>query len=229
MHSELNWPEGGGVMCGSNKSGSMAQEPGTAGFYVVTADPKAVHDRAVAAGAEITRELQLASLRRTRVRAEGPRGQRLVLRQLPRRTTHLVVAASLGWWATMEWWAAGQLLDHRLEGRRDAVFVVRRPRSSPSSCSPDAAVSRATRTRRRSRGQRSRAPEESAAPSETPSESPVETSESPQPTSSHPCATGSRCPALMREEFPGGGSGASARCSPTRPTPGTRSPIPAAT
>ena len=57
QHSELNWPEGGGVMCGSNKSGSMAQEPGTAGFYVVTADPKAVHDRAVAAGAEITREL----------------------------------------------------------------------------------------------------------------------------------------------------------------------------
>ena len=58
QHSELNWPEGGGVMCGSNKSGPTAQEPGTAGFYVVTADPKAVHDRAVAAGAEITREIQ---------------------------------------------------------------------------------------------------------------------------------------------------------------------------
>ena len=57
QHSELNWPEGGGVMCGSNKSGSMGQEPGTAGFYVVTADPKAVHDRAVEAGAKITREL----------------------------------------------------------------------------------------------------------------------------------------------------------------------------
>ena len=57
VHSELNWPEGGGVMCGSNNRKQWSQEPGTAGFYVVTEDPKAVHDRAVAAGAEITREL----------------------------------------------------------------------------------------------------------------------------------------------------------------------------
>ncbi len=57
MHSELNWPEGGGVMCGSKTSKPWSQEPGTAGFYVVTADPQGVHDRAVAAGAEITREL----------------------------------------------------------------------------------------------------------------------------------------------------------------------------
>ena len=58
-HAQLDWPEGGGVMLGSHKpEGEWTIEPGSAGFYVVTADPKAVHDRAVAAGAEITRELQ---------------------------------------------------------------------------------------------------------------------------------------------------------------------------
>jgi len=58
QHAELNWPEGGGVMCGSSKPGPLGQKPGTAGFYVVTADPKAVHDKAVAASAEIIRDLQ---------------------------------------------------------------------------------------------------------------------------------------------------------------------------
>ena len=57
QHAELNWPEGGGVMCGSNRPSSMAIAPGSAGFYVVTADPRSVHDRAVQAGAQITREL----------------------------------------------------------------------------------------------------------------------------------------------------------------------------
>jgi uncharacterized glyoxalase superfamily protein PhnB len=54
-HAQLDWPEGGGVMCGSHKPEGWTLEPGTAGFYVVTADPRAVHDRAVAAGAEVTR------------------------------------------------------------------------------------------------------------------------------------------------------------------------------
>ena len=59
QHAQLDWPEGGGVMFGSHKpEGEWTIEPGSAGFYVVTADPQAVHDRAVAAGAEITRELQ---------------------------------------------------------------------------------------------------------------------------------------------------------------------------
>ena len=56
-HAELRWPEGGGVMLGSVRQGSEDRwpvQPGTAGSYVVTADPDAVHARAVAAGAEIT-------------------------------------------------------------------------------------------------------------------------------------------------------------------------------
>ena len=40
-HAQLDWPEGGGVMFGSNKTeGCGACEPGTAGFYVVTDDPR---------------------------------------------------------------------------------------------------------------------------------------------------------------------------------------------
>jgi uncharacterized glyoxalase superfamily protein PhnB len=56
-HAQLDWPEGGGVMFGSHKQEGWSLPPGGAGFYVVTADPRAVHDRAVQAGAEITREL----------------------------------------------------------------------------------------------------------------------------------------------------------------------------
>ena len=59
QHAQLDWPEGGGVMFGSHKPADApwSLQPGTAGFYVVAADPKAVHERAVAAGAKITREL----------------------------------------------------------------------------------------------------------------------------------------------------------------------------
>jgi uncharacterized glyoxalase superfamily protein PhnB len=61
-HAQLNWPEGGGIMLGSAReepSGASSTDPwpvqpGTAGCYVVTADPDAVHVRAVAAGADIT-------------------------------------------------------------------------------------------------------------------------------------------------------------------------------
>lgn len=53
-HAQLDWPEGGGVMFGDDRPGtSWARRPGTSGAYVVTADPDAVHARAVAAGAEI--------------------------------------------------------------------------------------------------------------------------------------------------------------------------------
>jgi len=56
-HAQLDWPEGGGVMFGSHKTEGFSVPPGGAGFYVVTADARAVHDRAVRAGAEISREL----------------------------------------------------------------------------------------------------------------------------------------------------------------------------
>ncbi|MET9401170.1 VOC family protein [Kitasatospora sp. NPDC002965] len=58
-HAELAWPEGGGVMLGSERptpegSAPWPGGPGSFTAYVVTADPDAVHARAVAAGARIT-------------------------------------------------------------------------------------------------------------------------------------------------------------------------------
>ncbi|MEV0537758.1 VOC family protein [Kitasatospora sp. NPDC050463] len=60
-HAELAWPEGGGVMLGSDRPDAEGAEPwpgrpGTFTGYVVTAEPDAVHARAVAAGARITKE-----------------------------------------------------------------------------------------------------------------------------------------------------------------------------
>jgi uncharacterized glyoxalase superfamily protein PhnB len=74
-HAQLSWPEGGGVMLGSHKpEGEWTLEPGSAGFYVVTADPRAVHDRAVAAGAEITREPRTTDYGSTEFGLRDPEG-----------------------------------------------------------------------------------------------------------------------------------------------------------
>jgi len=58
-HAELAWPPGGGVMLGSvrpdNPSGVTG--PGHFSAYAVTADPDALHARAVAHGAKVTLEL----------------------------------------------------------------------------------------------------------------------------------------------------------------------------
>jgi uncharacterized glyoxalase superfamily protein PhnB len=59
-HAQLAWPAGGGVMLGSVRDDPddvWAVPPGSFGCYVVTADPDAVHARAVAAGARIARAL----------------------------------------------------------------------------------------------------------------------------------------------------------------------------
>jgi uncharacterized glyoxalase superfamily protein PhnB len=56
-HSELAWPEGGGIMLGSATGPGTLPAPGSSAAYVVTADPDAVYARAKAAGAEITDEL----------------------------------------------------------------------------------------------------------------------------------------------------------------------------
>ena len=60
VHAELAWPLGGGVMLGSVRGGAddpWALSPGAAGCYVVTDDPDALHDRAVAAGAQVVQPL----------------------------------------------------------------------------------------------------------------------------------------------------------------------------
>lgn len=54
-HSQLRWPEGGTVQAASRNRGNVFSDvpPGTGSTYVVTADPRAVYDRCVAAGVDI--------------------------------------------------------------------------------------------------------------------------------------------------------------------------------
>ncbi|AGL18261.1 VOC family protein [Actinoplanes sp. N902-109] len=56
-HAQLTWPEGsGGIMLGSHRPGATwSREPGTAGGYVVTADPAALYERVVQHGADVVR------------------------------------------------------------------------------------------------------------------------------------------------------------------------------
>jgi uncharacterized glyoxalase superfamily protein PhnB len=58
-HAQLNWPEGsGGIMLGSHKHrADWSREPGTAGGYIVTADPDALYERALQHQADIVRSL----------------------------------------------------------------------------------------------------------------------------------------------------------------------------
>lgn len=57
VHAELSWPLGGRIMLGpaGDESSGFGTEPGNGGIYVLTDDPDALHGRAVAAGARITR------------------------------------------------------------------------------------------------------------------------------------------------------------------------------
>jgi uncharacterized glyoxalase superfamily protein PhnB len=76
-HAELSWPEGGGVMLGSiREDGDDAWPavPGTAACYVVTADPAAVHARAVAAGATVVRDLNTTDYGSEEFSARDPEG-----------------------------------------------------------------------------------------------------------------------------------------------------------
>jgi uncharacterized glyoxalase superfamily protein PhnB len=75
QHAEIAWPEGGGIMMGSEKTeGPWQQRAGTFGAYVVTADPDAVYARARAAGATITRELNTTDYGSREFIAEDPEG-----------------------------------------------------------------------------------------------------------------------------------------------------------
>ena len=57
-HAELAWPAGGGIMLGSDRESAVrVTRPGQFSAYVVTADPDALHARAVAHGATVTQEL----------------------------------------------------------------------------------------------------------------------------------------------------------------------------
>jgi uncharacterized glyoxalase superfamily protein PhnB len=59
-HAQLSWPPGGGVMLGSVRDrpdDPWPVPPGSFGAYVVTDEPDALRDRAVAAGARLEQDL----------------------------------------------------------------------------------------------------------------------------------------------------------------------------
>jgi uncharacterized glyoxalase superfamily protein PhnB len=78
VHAELAWPLGGGIMLGSARDGAddRALQPGTAGCYVVTDAPDALHDRAVAAGAKILTPLHDTDYGSRDFAAVDPEGNR---------------------------------------------------------------------------------------------------------------------------------------------------------
>ena len=57
MHAEWLWPDGGGIMFGTMRDDSPLHEPGKAGLYLVTDQPDAVFEAAVAAGATVQRPM----------------------------------------------------------------------------------------------------------------------------------------------------------------------------
>ncbi|MFC5730962.1 MULTISPECIES: VOC family protein [Nocardioides] len=57
VHAEWLWPEGGGIMFGSERADSPLHEPGKAGTYLVTGNPDRVFEAAVAAGATVQRPM----------------------------------------------------------------------------------------------------------------------------------------------------------------------------
>lgn len=76
-HAQLSWPEGGGVMLGSvreDAGDAWPAVPGTAACYVVTADPAAVHARALAVGATVVRELSTTDYGSKEFSARDPEG-----------------------------------------------------------------------------------------------------------------------------------------------------------
>ena len=78
-HAQLSWPLGGGVMLGSVRGGDddpWPIRPGTTGCYVVCDDPDALHDRAVAAGAQILTPLHDTDYGSREFTARDPEGNR---------------------------------------------------------------------------------------------------------------------------------------------------------
>ena len=60
-HAQLSWPLGGGVMLGSARErpdDPWPLRPGSFGGYVVTDEPDALRDRAVAAGAQLIQDIE---------------------------------------------------------------------------------------------------------------------------------------------------------------------------
>ena len=75
-HAQLLWPEGsGGIMLGSYKPGAeWCREPGTAGGYIVTADPNVLYERVRAHGADVIRPLAETSYGANEFAVRDPEG-----------------------------------------------------------------------------------------------------------------------------------------------------------
>jgi uncharacterized glyoxalase superfamily protein PhnB len=75
-HAQLLWPEGsGGIMLGSYKPGAeWCREPGTAGGYIVTADPSALFQRVSERGADIIRPLAVTDYGANEFAVRDPEG-----------------------------------------------------------------------------------------------------------------------------------------------------------
>ena len=74
-HAELSWPDGGGVMLGSEKpEGRWQQSPGVFGAYVVCNDTDTVYERARSFGAVITSELSTSDFGSREFIAQDPEG-----------------------------------------------------------------------------------------------------------------------------------------------------------
>jgi uncharacterized glyoxalase superfamily protein PhnB len=75
-HCEILWPLGGGIMLGDEKDGAeeWTLKPGAFGVYVVTDNPDALHDRALAAGATLVRGLNDTDYGSREFAVEDPEG-----------------------------------------------------------------------------------------------------------------------------------------------------------
>jgi uncharacterized glyoxalase superfamily protein PhnB len=78
-HCEIRWPLGGGIMLGDQAPDGhdeLALKPGSFGVYVVTDNPDALHDRAMAAGATLLRALNDTSYGSREFAVMDPEGNR---------------------------------------------------------------------------------------------------------------------------------------------------------
>ena len=57
VHAEWLWPGGGGIMFGSEREDAVVRNTGQSSVYLVTDEPDAVFDRAVAAGGTVVRAM----------------------------------------------------------------------------------------------------------------------------------------------------------------------------
>lgn len=57
-HAEWLWPPGGGIMFGSDRGAGIVKNVGGSAAYLVTDEPDAAFDKAVAAGATVVRAMR---------------------------------------------------------------------------------------------------------------------------------------------------------------------------